>query len=647
MNQRRRGPSDLDETTPFRVGVVSIFPAEGRIDGPAGTEQVDPKVMAVMVELAAGAGSVVARDNLLERVWKSSFVGDDVISRCIYCLRGHLEAASGNPAYREAIKTLPRRGYRLELKAIPILEPVDEPGAQEGSNAHSRPPLLLAALLAIVLLLWWRDPLSLRQAPALSTPAPSIAVLPFADLSAGGTQRHLAEGIADGMISKLASKLEIRIIARSSSFALGDLALEADQIASRLGVTHFIEGSVLPDGERIRVSARLVEAETASALWSGRWHIAITDLDTVEADLAKAVAGELALDVRQSRTTPTRPESAEALVDYLLADLLIHRRLSGDLEKALSMLEKILNAEPAFAHGWATLASARWLSAMTAALENDDVSEEELASGIDAARRAAETAISLDPQNVEALLRLANVSRIHGQFDFAAELFERAALIDPTNPTLLAMQGGREGRAANLDEAVRLMDEALRTDPLAVAWRSNLAVYLQQAGDLARAWSETERILAITGNDPAADLARSIRVRILLAQERMDEALAEAAAIESPVSRADARAVVLSARDEDASAAMDELRATGTTAARLALAEVLTFRGEHDAAIREVIDVARRWQVDTSPMRSRVLQNRIAWHHQLQPLEAHPDWPEQLGMPGGVDAPLTGIPVRD
>ncbi|NKI34168.1 tetratricopeptide repeat protein [Wenzhouxiangella sp. XN79A] len=605
--------------------------------------------MAVMVELAADAGSVVARDSLLERVWKSDFVGDDVISRCVYCLRGHLEGASGEPGYRDAIKTLPRRGYRLELEAVPIVEIGISPGAEQGPSHHLWRPLLMAAFLAAIALLWWHGPLSQRGAPAVDAIQPAIAVLPFADLSADGSQRHIAEGVADAMISKLAYTLPIQVIARSSSFAVGALALDAEQIASRLGVTHFVEGSVRQDGPRIIVSARLVEAESASALWSRRWDIEISDLAVIERSLAEAVAQELGLEtgVLRDGEAPVRPESAEAFVDYLYARLLIHRRLSGDLETAVSMLERVLEAQPGFVDGWAALASARWLSTMEGAMADRNPSEESLRAGLEGVRRTAETAISLDPRNAEALLRLASAMRRLGHPELAVELFDRARANDPSNPTLLAMEAGKLARRERLDDAIRLLDEALQLDPLATVWRSNLALYLLRAGQPERAWSETERILPMMAGDPRVDRIREIRALIRLAQNRPEEALAESGVIEDPLIRAHCEALALSALGGDASGAMDILRNADDVPARLKLAEVLAVRGDHDAAVREVTAAAEQWHAKATPMSTAFLQNWVEGRHLLVPLKNRPDWPGHLIAVDAAEFPPEAFPIRD
>lgn len=649
MKKHRRGPSDFDETTPFRVGIVSVFPVEGRIEGPAGNEQVDPKVMAVMVELVHNAGRLVGRDRLLERIWPSSFVGDDVISRCVYCLRGHLEAAAGDPAYRDAIKTLPRRGYRLEIEAVPIVDVGDAPRAERGRTHRLRLPVLISALLVAVALFWWQGRLPQRQAPEANAIQPTIAVLPFADLSADGSQRHIAEGVADALISKLAAALPIRVIARSSSFAVGSLALDADQIASRLGVTHFVEGSVRQDGPRVTVSAQLIEADSASALWSGRWDIKISDLAVIESGMADAVARELGLETGtlQDGKAPLRPQSAEAFVDYLYADLLIHRRLSGDLATAVAMLESVLEAEPGFADGWAALASARWLSTREGEMAGADPSEEALRSGLEGVRRAAETAISLDPRNVEALLRLASVMRRLGRPELAGELYDRARASDSSNPTLLAIEAGILGRSHRLEEAIGLLENALQLDPLATSWRSNLAVYLLRAGQPERAWSETERILSMMAGDSRADGIHELRVLIRLAQNRPQEALAESGEIEDPLVRAYSEALAMSALGQDASAAMAILRNGDNVPARLRLAEVLAFSGDQDAAVREVTAIAEQWLAEASPLSSTLLQNWIEGRSLLQPLMNRPDWPGHLIAPDAADVPPARFPIRD
>jgi len=175
-------PTDPEATVGFRLGELRVEPGTGEISGPAGKEQVDPKVMAVLVALAGNPGELLTRTQLLEGIWPGGDIYDDVLTQCVYQLRQHLSAAGGSSKYRKLIETLPKRGYLLRCKVLP-LEPTPAP---RPANAH---PITwwTASLLALLLLVigsWLLQHRDLPATPAnsavgpVSNPIPnSIAVL--------------------------------------------------------------------------------------------------------------------------------------------------------------------------------------------------------------------------------------------------------------------------------------------------------------------------------------------------------------------------------------------------------------------------------------------------------------------------------------
>src|SRR5688572_20053229 len=115
MKQTVASPTNQPLEAGFELGKVRIDPRSGAASGPGGTEKLDPKVMAVLTRLAAGAGQVVTREELISTIWPDVVVGDEVLSRCIYELRRQLVKAAGEDGLKDAIETLPKRGYRLRV----------------------------------------------------------------------------------------------------------------------------------------------------------------------------------------------------------------------------------------------------------------------------------------------------------------------------------------------------------------------------------------------------------------------------------------------------------------------------------------------------------------------------------------------------
>ena len=228
----------------FRLEALCVDPASGSIDGPGGREQVDPKVMEVLLALARHPGELVTRAHLLDEVWHERVVGDETLTQCVYQLRGHLAAAGGDAQYRKLVETLPRRGYRLGGN----VEPTDPGrGATQvvALARRSRAGLFAVLVVAVAvagggfLALQWLS--SGGDAPA---PRNSIAVLPFEDFSPDRDQGYLADGFAEEMIDVLTRIPGLRVIARTSSFSFRGENLDIPAIADKLDVAYLLEGSV-------------------------------------------------------------------------------------------------------------------------------------------------------------------------------------------------------------------------------------------------------------------------------------------------------------------------------------------------------------------------------------------------------------------
>ena len=176
----------------LQIGDFTVDPVAGGMVGPAGREQLDPKVMQVLVVLARHAGEVVPRHELLEQVWPGVVVGDDVLSRCIYQLRRHLRQAGGDPRHAGLVETLPKRGYRLNSEPTAQVAPQAQIPATATPHVPARPRGPLVATLAILLVaaasvLWllarndhfWRNPLAdarYTRVTDFEGVAPSVAI---------------------------------------------------------------------------------------------------------------------------------------------------------------------------------------------------------------------------------------------------------------------------------------------------------------------------------------------------------------------------------------------------------------------------------------------------------------------------------------
>ena len=260
-------------TRQFRFGDWSFDADADVVSNGQLSTQLEPQVAKLLEYLLQHQDRLLSRERLLHDVWNGRIVSDDAIHRCIGILRQTL-----TPEDKQAfIKTVSKKGYIANFPAILNVEPegvVPRTAEFPRSRLNGRPAWAWtagAALLALLVVplvlnvgglrdrLWSGSP---STAPPRGIPARalSIAVLPFVDMSAGRDQEYFADGISEEILNQLSKTTTLRIIARTSSFSFKGNNTDIAEIAEALGVTHVLEGSVRKAGNRVRVTARLVDA---------------------------------------------------------------------------------------------------------------------------------------------------------------------------------------------------------------------------------------------------------------------------------------------------------------------------------------------------------------------------------------------------
>lgn len=306
--------------------------------------------------------------------------------------------------------------------------------------------------------------LELRQAlaeltrPLPDTPAgPSLAILPFRDLSPGQDEDHVCEGLAEELMAVLGRSRELRLAPRSSTFLFKGAALEAQEIGRRLGVGALLCGSVRPEGTRLRVSAELVDVASGFRRWSERYDREREEVLHLQEAIARDLAAALHLTLAP-RDHPRPAVDLEAYEDYLRGRQFYHRYNRHGMRFALQMFRQALSREPAYAEAWAGVANASAFLYIYAdrSEANREAAEEASARALaldpqlaeahtsrgaalsaagrrEEAEAAFEEALRLDPTHFEAAYFYARHCFASGQQERAIAFFERAALLDPTD----------------------------------------------------------------------------------------------------------------------------------------------------------------------------------------------------------------------
>ena len=351
-------------------------------------------------------------------------------------------------------------------------------------------------------------------------PEPLLAVLAFDNLSGDPEMAYFSDGISEEIQQTVAHGADLKVIGRASSFHFRGAEKAAAKVAGALKATHILDGSVRRSGQRVRISAQLVECRGETTLWSERFDRDLTDIFALQDEIATSIAA--ALKTAFARSRPPEPIDP-AVFDLFLQAQAFDRHGSEEAIRQLRMLEEVVARAPAFARAWARMAS---LIAFTLRSNRTEA----VAAGLtrEKAVEAAETALRLDPHmglahealgslepyadycareaaNAKALAAAPNDSEVltvvgyHsttvGRLREGLAIGRRAYALDPLAPRVMQQLGLQLSTAGRIEEAVRLYDTARARWPESEIFAGNLIINAARRGDrakvedLIRAWS--------------------------------------------------------------------------------------------------------------------------------------------------------------
>jgi TolB-like protein/Tfp pilus assembly protein PilF len=388
-------------------------------------------------------------------------------------------------------------------------------------RARMRWAATTAALLALAVIVVGIAMFSrYRVGSMLSAPEKSIAVLPFENRSEDKANAYFADGIQDEILTRLSKIADLKVISRTSTQHYKSAPENLPEIARQLGVAHIVEGSVQKSGDAVRVNVQLIKAANDSHLWADTFDRKLTDIFSVESEVAKAIADQLRakLTGREKEVIAARPtDNPEAYDAYLrgLAYTLKTGTTPANSLSAQKYLREAVRLDPKFALGWSLLSYVDAVGYRTVTLQPTVALREE-------ARQAAETALTLQPNLGEALIAkgyyhysclkeydtavryfeqarqflpnssripesLAYVARRQGQWDRSDSYFKEAERLDPRNVTVLTSQAATYTVLRRFPEALRKLDQVLDITPDDMEALMGKAGIAQAEGDLPRA----------------------------------------------------------------------------------------------------------------------------------------------------------------
>jgi len=422
----------------FKLGSWLIEPGLNTVSRNGTSIRVAPKAMGVLLCLADHAGETVSKETLLRTVWPDTFVGDEVLKVSISDLRCALKDDARKPSL---IQTVPKRGYRLVVS-------VEQPNANSGVASASGPvrdggtiplrarPLwtvllvLVGFILLLVLLLVFnvlgiRDRLTRKMSPQIH----SIAVLPLRNLSSDPNQEYFSDGTTDALITDLAQISSIKVISHTSTLQYKDTKKSLPEIARELNVDGIIEGTVQRSGDRVRITAQLIQCPSDSHLWANSYERDTGDILALEQevteDIAIQVQARIALPTgaRQSRARSVNPKALDA---YLEGNYHMHRvghgSVDDELKTAADYFQQAMDADPNFAPAYLGLSDAIGSHLINTVDQSD------------ASRILLEKALELDPNSSQAWTTLAGF-KLYALYDWsgAEKDFRHAIALNPNN----------------------------------------------------------------------------------------------------------------------------------------------------------------------------------------------------------------------
>src|SRR5881398_3081118 len=433
----------------------------------------------------------------------------------------------GNPNLPEQLK----RRKRWKQDANVIVRPV--------RRRWSFPTILILSALAVAIawsIYFGFGRLTRPGIAAAVVPEKSIAVLPFGNLSEEKANAYFADGIQDEILTRLSKIADLKVISRTSTQHYKSTPGNLREIAKQLGVAHIVEGSVQRSGDTVRVNVQLIKAANDSHLWADTFDRKLTDILSVESDVAKAIADQLRVKLtgEEERVIAAKPTDNPEAYDAYLRGLAYNVETTYTPANALGAqkyLREAVKLDPKFALSFALLSIADARGYITQSLEPTVALREE-------ARQAAETALTLQPNLGEALLAtgnyyhaclkdydtavryfeqarqflpnssqipalLASVARRRGQWDRSESYFNQTERLDPRNVNLLGQHAQLYIELRRFPEALRKFDQVLDIMPGDVDTLAAKAAIAQAEGDLPRA-SALLSLIHPLADDPQA-----------------------------------------------------------------------------------------------------------------------------------------------
>jgi TolB-like protein/tetratricopeptide (TPR) repeat protein len=401
---------------------------------------VGPQVFDLLIHLIENRDRVVSKDDLFDVIWRGRTVSESTLTSHVNFAR---RAIGDTGDEQRLIRTISRKGFRFvgDVREVPSQDAQKSKAAKTATANSTATP-----------------------SGALALPdQPSVAVLPFLNLSGDPEQDYFADGVVEDIISALSRIRWLFVIARNSSFTYKGRAVDVKQVGRELGVRYVLEGSVRKSGNRVRVSGQLIDATVGAHLWAERFDSTLDDLFDLHDELATSVVGAIApqlerAEIQRAKHKPT--EKLDAYDYYLRGMASFHRGDREGMNEALPLFNQAIERDPNFASAHAMAAASLFWSKFNGWVANGP---EVMSEGARLARRA----IELGKDDAVALARGGHaLANFVGDLDSGIALIDRALLLNPNLAAAWFLGGFVQIMRGEPDNAIERLAYAMRSSPL-------------------------------------------------------------------------------------------------------------------------------------------------------------------------------------
>jgi TolB-like protein len=398
---------------------------------------VGPQVFDLLIHLIENRDRVVSKDELFDVIWRGRTVSESTLTSHVNFAR---RAIGDNGEQQRLIGTISRKGFRF---------------VGDVKQSHARGAAKSATET---------DPAKAEPSDPLTLPdQPSVAVLPFLNLSGDPNQDYFADGVVEDIIGALSRIRWLFVIARNSSFTYKGRAVDVKQVGRELGVRYVLEGSVRKAGNRVRVTGQLIDATAGAHLWAERFDSALEDIFDLHDELATSVVGAIApqlerAEIQRAKHKPT--EKLDAYDYYLRGMASFHRGDSDGMTEAQPLFYQAIERDPDFASAYALAAACLFWSKF-----NNWVADRSQAMSEGA--RLAHRAIELGKDDAVALARGGHaLANFVGDLDSGIALIDKALLLNPNLAAAWFLGGFVQIMRGEPDNAIERLAYGMRLSPL-------------------------------------------------------------------------------------------------------------------------------------------------------------------------------------